>query len=98
MSGVLQGVQDSLVFLLEFGRQAIAEAGQVLTYRIHLRFPLLHVDRKQQVENILVDVESVDINVPRPRQEADRRFARTGPTFASINDPAEDAQVLAETR
>ena len=60
--------------------------------------PTVDIDRKNLGEVGLVDAEAAGVEVDRCGQEADRCFHRLGAAFDTLEDPLENAAVLAVAR
>src|SRR5690606_33478968 len=91
-----EGVDDPPVLLAQALREAIAEAFEIGAEILHLRAPLRRVDREQLRERLGRDIETRDIEILRPRQIPDRLLDGPRAPLASVDDPAQHPQVLAE--
>src|SRR5690606_5792465 len=80
------------------GGQLVAELLEPLGDLRQLGLPLLDVDAEQPLQAFPVDVQTLEVQALRRRHVADRRLDRVGHTVDALDDPLEDAGVLAESR
>src|SRR5436309_1288204 len=77
-------------------RQTIPELGEKVLLRLDRLEPLGGIDAKEHLEGRIAEIEPGAIEGARLRDPPDRRLARLAASIASIEDPPEHAEVLAE--
>src|SRR6266496_362020 len=97
-AGSAEPTEQVVVLVPESAGQVAAEGAEVLADERGLPLPSLGVDGEQEVEVVLIDVQSIGIEGITRRDLADRADGCLGVAGESFDDPLEDSAVLAEAR
>src|ERR1700731_298545 len=69
-----------------------------IAMRLQLFLPFSVVDPKKLGHALMIDVETVEIDVVYSGQPTNRRFGSAAAAFTSVDDPLQDAHVIAKAR
>src|ERR1035437_8424743 len=97
-AGSAEPAAQVVVLVPERAGQMAAEGAEVLADERGLPLPSLGVDGEQEVEVVLIDVQSIGIKGIPCRDLADRADGCLGVAGEPFDDPLQDTAVLAEAR
>ncbi len=96
MHRIMDAVRERLVLFADAFRHAPAEPVQKLLLTGHGLDPLGRIDLQQRRHHLVGQIQSRAIDRMDRRQQSDRRIGGDAAAFAALDDPLQDAQVVAE--
>src|SRR5271165_6970663 len=88
--------ERDLAIKLQNPRQGRPEGFEKLADRFQLHFPLAEIDVRRLVHAVVRDVQTRQVQIARLGHPAERSLLPSDPEARTIDNPLEDAHVLAE--